>query len=69
MHVTEVDSGWCVVDDNGAVVKSGFAIEDFRPLHVKRAIENGRRKRVRDLNSPSARELRLRGVRQSPSPH
>src|SRR5437588_7807272 len=25
---------------------TGFAIEDFQPLHVKRAIENGRRNRV-----------------------
>jgi hypothetical protein len=24
---------------------TGFAIEDFQPLHVKRAIENGRRNR------------------------
>src|SRR5262249_59064311 len=30
----------------------GFAIEDFQPLHVKRPIENGRRNRVRHLNSP-----------------
>src|SRR5919106_4255552 len=28
---------------------------------IKRAIENGRRNRVRHLNSPSARELHLRG--------
>ena len=31
---------------------TGFAIEDFQPLEVKRAIENGRRNRIRHLNSP-----------------
>ena len=35
--------------------------EDFQPLHLTRAIENGRRNRVRHLNSPSVRELHLRG--------
>src|SRR5262249_9038526 len=38
----------------------GFAIEDFQPLHVERAIENGRRNRVRHRNSRSARESHLR---------
>jgi hypothetical protein len=38
-----------------------FAIEDFQALHVKHAIENGGRNRVRHLNSPSARVLHLRG--------
>ena len=37
-----------------------IAIEHFQPLHDKRAIENGRRNRVRHLNSPSPRELRPR---------
>src|SRR5260370_26947583 len=40
---------------------TGFAIEHFQSLHVKRAIENGRRNRVRHLTSPSARELNLHG--------
>ncbi len=34
-----------------------FPGRDVQPLHVKRAIENGRRNRVRHLNSPSAREM------------
>src|SRR5262249_19525344 len=57
--------------NGGSIPGTGFAIEDFQPLHVKGAIENGRRNRVRHLNSPSARELHLRGpLRQkSPSPH
>src|SRR4026208_2361011 len=36
----------------GSIPETGFAIEDFQPLQVKRAIENGRRNRVRHLNSP-----------------
>src|SRR5437016_12853429 len=49
---------------------TGFAIEDFQPLHVKRAIENGRRNRVRHLKSPFRRvNCTFVGVRQSPSPH
>src|SRR6266550_326797 len=47
--------------DGGSISGTGFAIEDFQPLHVKRAIENGRRNRVRHLNSPSVREFHLRG--------
>jgi hypothetical protein len=39
----------------------GFEIEDFQPLHVKRAMENGRPKRVRHLNSHSVREFHFRG--------
>ena len=31
--------------DGGSISGTGFAIEDFQPLHVKRAIENGRRNR------------------------
>jgi len=31
---------------------AGFAIEDFQPFHVNRAIENGHRNRVRHLESP-----------------
>ena len=27
----------------GSIPGTGFAIEDFQPLHAKRAIENGRR--------------------------
>src|SRR6516165_2975586 len=46
--------------NGGSIPGTGFAIEDFQPLHVKRAIENGRRNSVRHLNSPSARELHLR---------
>src|SRR5215831_16364009 len=45
--------------NGGSIPGTGFAIEDFQPLHVKRAIKNGRRNRVRHLNSPSARELHL----------
>src|SRR4029450_4007040 len=33
----------------GSIPETGFAIEDFQPLQVKRAIENGRRNRVRHL--------------------
>ena len=47
--------------NGGSTPGTGFAIEDFQPLQVKRAIEDGRRNRVRHLNSPSARELHLRG--------
>src|SRR5262249_61895442 len=47
--------------NRGSIPGTGVAIEDFQPLHVKRAIENGRRNRVGHLNSPSARELDLRG--------
>jgi len=44
--------------------------EDFQPLHVKRAFENGRRNRVRHLRSPFRRvNCTFVGVRQSPSPH
>src|SRR5262249_47155933 len=28
--------------NGGSISGTGFAIEDFQPLHVKRAIENGR---------------------------
>jgi len=49
---------------------TGFAIEDFQPLHVKRAIENDRRNRVRHLKSPFRRvNCTFVGVRQSQSPH
>ena len=48
--------------NGGTILGTGFAIEDFQPLHVKSAIENGGRNRVRHLNSPSAHESRLRGV-------
>src|SRR5258708_2998208 len=43
--------------NGGSIPGTGFAIEDFQPLHLKRAIKNGRCIRVRHLNSPSAREL------------
>ena len=33
--------------NGGSIPGTGFAIEDFQPLHFKRAIENGRRNRVR----------------------
>src|SRR5215510_1186994 len=46
--------------NGGSISGTGFAIEDFQLLHVKRAIENGRRNRVRHRNSPSARESHLR---------
>src|SRR5437762_1939368 len=29
--------------NGGSIPGTGFAIEDFQPLHVKRAIKNGRR--------------------------
>jgi len=29
--------------DGGSIPGTGFAIEDFQPLDIKRAIENGRR--------------------------
>src|ERR1700745_1028623 len=32
--------------NGGSISGTGFAIEDFQPLHVKRAIENGRRTRI-----------------------
>src|SRR5499427_876635 len=32
--------------NGGSIPGAGFAIEDFQPLHVKRAIENGRRTRI-----------------------
>src|SRR5262249_25643873 len=38
--------------NGGSISGTSFAIEDFQPLHVKRAIENGRCNRVRHLNSP-----------------
>src|SRR5678810_604835 len=38
--------------NGGSIPGAGFAIEDFQPLQVKRAIENGRRNRVGHLNSP-----------------
>src|SRR5215469_14275981 len=40
-------------ENGGSIPGAGFAIEDFQPLDVKRAIENGWRNRVRHLNSPS----------------
>jgi len=39
--------------NGGSISETGFAIEDFQPLHVKRAIENGRRNRVRHLKPDS----------------
>jgi hypothetical protein len=38
---------WKAVQEQngGSIPGTGFAIEDFQPLHVKRAIENGRRNR------------------------
>src|SRR5258708_1809273 len=33
--------------NGGSVPGTGFSIEDFQPLHVKRTIENGRRNLVR----------------------
>src|ERR1044072_124175 len=47
--------------NRGSITRTGFAIEDFQPVHVNCAIENGRRNRVRHLNPPSAREFPLRG--------
>src|SRR5258707_9181484 len=38
--------------NGGCILGTGFAIEDFQPLHVKPAIENRRRNFVRHLNSP-----------------
>src|SRR5215475_12418549 len=35
--------------NGGSIPGTSFAIEDFQLLHVKRAIENGRRNRVRHL--------------------
>src|SRR5215471_20329017 len=35
--------------NGGSIPGTGLAIEDFQPLHVKRAIENGRRNRVRHI--------------------
>src|SRR5215469_3046688 len=58
--------------NGGSIPGTGFAIEDFQPLHFKRAIENSRRNRVRHLNSPSAREMHLRGrkaISNSPGMH
>src|SRR5579859_1119388 len=56
-----------VQEQNGGTVPgTGFAIEDFQPLHVKRAIENGWRNRIRHLNSPSVCELNLRGRQAVP---
>jgi hypothetical protein len=50
-----------VQEQNGRSISgTGFAIEDFQPLHVKRAIENGRCNRVRYLNSSSVREFQFR---------
>src|SRR5438445_13668988 len=46
--------------NGGSISGTGFAIEDFQPLHVKLAIENGRRNHVRHLNSPSVLEFQLR---------
>src|SRR5260370_40907655 len=53
--------------NGGSIPGTGFAIEDFQPVHVKRTIENGRRNLVRHIdspfghiNSPSARESHLR---------
>src|SRR5437660_4790925 len=52
---------WKAVQEQngGSIPGTGFAIKDFQPLHVKPAIENGRRDRVRHPNSPSARESYL----------
>src|ERR1051326_6004798 len=47
--------------NRGSIPGTSFAIEDFQPVHVNCAIENGRRNRVRHLNPPSAREFPLRG--------
>src|SRR5439155_16192044 len=46
---------WKAVQEQngGSISGTGFAIEDFQFLHVNRAIENGRRNRVRHPNSPS----------------
>src|SRR4029077_9905794 len=38
--------------NGGSIPGTGFAVEDFQPLHVTRAIENRRRNLVRHLNSP-----------------
>jgi len=37
------------IQNGGSIPGTGFAIEDFQPVHVKRAIENGRRNRVRHV--------------------
>src|SRR5215469_4331774 len=47
--------------NGGSIAGTGFATEDFQPLHVKRAIENGRRNRVRHLNSPYSPVVMRRG--------
>src|SRR3954453_15997926 len=56
-----------VQEQNGGSIRgTGFAIKDFQPLRVKLAIENGRRNRVRHLNSPSVHKLNLRGHQAIP---
>src|SRR5215469_6557622 len=32
--------------NGGSIPRTGFAVEDFQPLHAKRAIENGRRNKI-----------------------